>query len=1015
MKASPQSTRDLELHAHVQSLRSLAMALVGQGEAEDLLSRVYVKAKELPSVPRANIRAWLAQSLRNAAIDWRRSETSRVKREKRYDVNREPLTPEESAMRKEALQNLRATLDELDGCARGILLMRYFDRRPISEIGSDLGVSEGATRVRLSRALATLRNRLRAKYGKGSHALCLTIIDPRLLVRVRSAALGVEGSTLSKLVSFLPILVAVVACGVIWANRPDAMDLANGFENASSPIEIVSTKPKAQYFSPSRSAVVERPTDRKLLLRNGQGKMVPRAEVLFLGPGVTMRALEDVENEGAYRLPEGLWDSASGSDLRVVISSLGHVPHIEWVSEWKGDLEVVLPTRQTIEGKISLIGVDALVQKEVRLDLTETIPDVDSEYYGWRQKLDNQQKDLLDSIMTGAGTLINGSGEFQFAGVRPNWSGALLFHMGEYEINGAEEVGVFQAVRLERPMSKLHIRARPLPKVVGSVRWSDGLDLPSDLMVLAVDFPDDGIRGKYVSFDPGTGKFSATFNELPIGGKAELLLGLGAFRGKMSIPYSPVEEMEITLPRGRRRFVGVETPGGFPLQGVILSTISGERVGVTGPEGFCEFAVPGFVSGPFSQIILSHSRFLPVTLREDELNQMVNLEEKSGIEIYLNREGSLNKGGFGGYFGGLSVEISCSEGIIGHRITKPRMRSIKKEWHGLEWSDDGRLLKASALAKSGQPISLLGFRPAGELRFIVLESDKVVLDTIIRHSNWGELQTVYLNIPRERKSQRNGRIVFPDGRPASFAKVVWEAPDGRTNWLTSDGYGSFSLADVPVGESIWACQGDYQASRVYQLAHSLENEGKVTLALRVGRKIQLSRADGPQTLKGNQIAGRVLRMEGNEVIKEFQWRSGEMEVAGCPMEEFNMEIRQPDGTMRVQIPPGESNLKVYSTVLKYIEVESENPIPLDSRKPVLQFSANGVTWTPKSFKVLSFGTNSEWLAVNVPKTFCDVPVYVMLGGDSWQSNPVKFVDEPGDRLHSMFDDVQEHGNLKGKD
>ena len=49
---------------------------------------------------------------------------------------------------------------ELKDSDREALLLRYFERRSMAEVGSRLGLSENAARMRVERALERLRERL---------------------------------------------------------------------------------------------------------------------------------------------------------------------------------------------------------------------------------------------------------------------------------------------------------------------------------------------------------------------------------------------------------------------------------------------------------------------------------------------------------------------------------------------------------------------------------------------------------------------------------------------------------------------------------------------------------------------------------------------------------------------------------------------------------------------------------------------------------------------------------------
>ena len=61
------------------------------------------------------------------------------------------------------MSSLVASLNELDGGQRQVIVMKLFEGRPFREIAQELGVTEEACRARFSRGLVTLRERLRER------------------------------------------------------------------------------------------------------------------------------------------------------------------------------------------------------------------------------------------------------------------------------------------------------------------------------------------------------------------------------------------------------------------------------------------------------------------------------------------------------------------------------------------------------------------------------------------------------------------------------------------------------------------------------------------------------------------------------------------------------------------------------------------------------------------------------------------------------------------------------------
>lgn len=144
--------------------------------AEDITQIVFIRfAKKPPQAKNsAELAAWLHRTTVNVTIDLWRSETRRRARELQAVVM-EPATPE-TAVWEEISPKLDEALNQLNDDDRQALLLRFFSRKSMNELGAILGVSEDAAKMRVSRAL----DRLRTQMGVGAAACTAAVLGTLL-------------------------------------------------------------------------------------------------------------------------------------------------------------------------------------------------------------------------------------------------------------------------------------------------------------------------------------------------------------------------------------------------------------------------------------------------------------------------------------------------------------------------------------------------------------------------------------------------------------------------------------------------------------------------------------------------------------------------------------------------------------------------------------------------------------------------------------------------------------------
>ena len=163
----PAPVNRLDLLQHASWARGLARALVSDAAtAEDLTQDALALALARPV--QADPKSWLAGTLRNLAAQRRRKEARRVRRE-REAAQAEGLQDHTSALAElEAKRRLMDHVMALGERNREVLLLRYVRGETPSAIAAREGRSVASVSNQLTRAHASLRQRLEADGGQGA-------------------------------------------------------------------------------------------------------------------------------------------------------------------------------------------------------------------------------------------------------------------------------------------------------------------------------------------------------------------------------------------------------------------------------------------------------------------------------------------------------------------------------------------------------------------------------------------------------------------------------------------------------------------------------------------------------------------------------------------------------------------------------------------------------------------------------------------------------------------------------
>lgn len=131
-------------------------------DAEDLCSEVFEKVqRKLDDFDssKASVSTWIFTITRNTVIDYFR----RRKPSEELDENlSDGAELDEDLLNGETLSELASALRSLPDEMRDIIVLRYYDGKPLTEIAELMGLSYGAVKLRHQSALAKLRMHMQA-------------------------------------------------------------------------------------------------------------------------------------------------------------------------------------------------------------------------------------------------------------------------------------------------------------------------------------------------------------------------------------------------------------------------------------------------------------------------------------------------------------------------------------------------------------------------------------------------------------------------------------------------------------------------------------------------------------------------------------------------------------------------------------------------------------------------------------------------------------------------------------
>jgi RNA polymerase sigma factor (sigma-70 family) len=328
--------------------------------AEDITQIVFIRFAKTPPRVRSHgeLVAWLHRTTLNVAIDAWRSETRRRSREQQVAV----MEPGTNTAWEDISPKLDEALNQLNDEDRQALLLRFFGRKAMRDVGVALGVSEDAAKMRVSRAVGRLRTQL----GVGGAACSVAVLGTMLTEHSVEAA---PGQLISRLAAMrMPAAVGVVGMGGLAGGLQGIfrLKLAAGavvlgligvsvvylLRSSDTPAsELVSSPPTQAIGEPAEKASRERfdttdfnasvapPTRAVKILfhvldaETGGGLADAQIHFVFFGPGGEGEGhdmLTDKNGDASIPEPE---DPTRNSGPNVFVTAEGHVPKVVGFSQ----------------------------------------------------------------------------------------------------------------------------------------------------------------------------------------------------------------------------------------------------------------------------------------------------------------------------------------------------------------------------------------------------------------------------------------------------------------------------------------------------------------------------------------------------------------------------------------------------------------------------------------------------------------------------------------------------------
>ncbi len=218
-----------ELLQQTATLRRLALDLVGEAHADDVLQETAIQAMRSPPARSGSMMGWLTVVVRRLASKQRRAD--RVRRRHELEAVRSDVQPADRSIEDaDSLRRLTEIVTTLPEPYRGTILARYLHDLSPSEIATERGEPVRTVKTRLQRGLGMLRERLDERTADWRPGLIAAFgLEPTTKVAVTAAGILLMNITTKFVLATAALLLAgVIAWQFVGREAPTVNERAQG-------------------------------------------------------------------------------------------------------------------------------------------------------------------------------------------------------------------------------------------------------------------------------------------------------------------------------------------------------------------------------------------------------------------------------------------------------------------------------------------------------------------------------------------------------------------------------------------------------------------------------------------------------------------------------------------------------------------------------------------------------------------------------------------------------------------